>query len=160
MRSPILCASRHAARMRGKGCFMGFVKTRRALVVGCGEFGLAVADRLSSAGCSVVAIDKDPAAFNGLTASFGGETVVGDGADVSVLEECEIGLASYFVACTSRDSVNYFIARVASEVYGVEHTFARLEDADLIDMLEDGTVEPICPHALCLEAFCRIANMG
>ena len=56
--------------------------------------------------------------------------------------------------------VNYFIARVASEVYGVEHTFARLEDADLIDMLEDGTVEPICPHALCLEAFCRIANMG
>ena len=73
--------------MRGKGCFMGFVKTRRALVVGCGEFGLAVADRLSSAGCSVVAIDKNPAAFNGLTASFGGETVVGDGADVSVLEE-------------------------------------------------------------------------
>ena len=149
MCSPILGASRHAARMRGKGCFMGFVKTRRALVVGCGEFGLAVADRLSSAGCSVVAIDKNPAAFNGLTASFGGETVVGDGADVSVLEECEIGLASYFV-----------IARVASEVYGVEHTFARLEDADLIDMLEDGTVEPICPHALCLEAFCRIANIG
>lgn len=139
---------------------MAFVNERRAIVVGCGEFGLAVADKLSSAGFAVVAVDRDPAAFNGLSAGFGGETVPGDGADVSVLESCDVDRASIFVACTSRDSVNYFIARVASEVYGVERVFARIEDADLIEMLEDGTVEPICPHALCLGEFCRLAHVS
>lgn len=143
---------------KGEGA-MGIVKTKRALVVGCGEFGLAVADKLSSLGCAVTVVDTDAAAFNGLPASFGGETLVGDGADVSTLEACEIDRASYFVACTTRDSVNYFIARVASEVYGVEHVYARIDDGDLVAMLEDSTIEPICPHALCLGAFCRIANL-
>lgn len=138
---------------------MAFGKTRRALVVGCGEFGLAVAERLSDAGGAVTVIDRDPAAFNGLAAGFGGETVVGDGADVSLLESCEIDRAGLFLACTSRDSVNYFIARVASEVYGVERVLARIEDADLIELLDESTVEPICPHALCLREFCRLARV-
>lgn len=138
---------------------MGIVKTRRALVVGCGEFGLAVADKLSSLGYAVTVIDGSAAAFNALPASFGGETFAGDGADVLTLEACEVASASYVVACTTRDSVNYFIARVASEVYGVEHVYARIDDGDLVAMLEDSTIEPICPHTLCLGAFCRIANL-
>lgn len=133
---------------------------RRALVVGCGEFGIAVADRLSDAGLSVTVIDRNPEAFSGLSASFGGETTLGDGADVSVLEECGISQTSLVVVGTDRDSVNYFIARVASEVYGVEHVFARIEDGDLIEMLDETTVEPICPHLLCLGEFCRRAKIA
>ena len=135
-------------------------KVRRAIVVGCGEFGLAVADTLSSAGASVTVVDRAPDAFTGLAASFGGDTVVGDGADVSLLEDCGIARATLFMACTDRDSVNYFLARVAAEVYGVERVFARIEDADLIAMLDDTTVEPICPHALCLGEFCRVAKIA
>lgn len=136
---------------------MALVKLKRALVVGCGEFGLAVSDKLSSAGWSVIVIDRDAAAFAGLSARFGGESVVSDGADVAVLGECDIAKTSLLVACTERDSVNYFIARVASEVYGVERVFARIEDEDLIGMLDDSPIEPLCPHALCLGEFCRLS---
>ena len=138
---------------------MAYTGTRRAIVVGCGEFGRVVADTLSNRGWSVAVIDRCESVFAALDASFGGETVRGDGADVSVLESCEIKDASLFVASTDRDSVNYFIARVASEVYGVEHVFARIEDADLIGMLDDTTIEPICPHELCLGEFRRRANI-
>ena len=139
---------------------MALVKLKRALVVGCGEFGLAVSDRLSSAGWSVVVVDRAPAAFAGLSARFGGESVVSDGADVAVLEECDIAKTSLLVACTERDSVNYFISRVASEVYGVERVFARIEDEDLIGLLDDSPIEPICPHALCLGEFCRLSRIA
>ena len=139
---------------------MALVKLKRALVVGCGEFGLAVSDRLSSAGWSVVVVDRDPAAFAGLSARFGGESVVSVGADVAVLEECDIAKTSLLVACTERDSVNYFISRVASEVYGVERVFARIEDEDLIGLLDDSPIEPICPHALCLGEFCRLSRIA
>lgn len=139
---------------------MGLMSARRALVVGCGEFGRVVADTLSGAGYAVTVVDRNSDAFGGLEASFGGETMLGDGADISVLEECEIARASLFVSCVDRDSVNYFISRVASEVYGVEHVFARIEDADLITLLDETTVEPICPHALCLGEFRRRAKIG
>lgn len=139
---------------------MALVKLKRALVVGCGELGLAVSDRLSSAGWSVVVVDRNPAAFAGLSARFGGESVVSDGADVAVLEECDIAKTSLLVACTERDSVNYFISRVASEVYGVERVFARIEDEDLIGLLDDSPIEPICPHALCLGEFCRLSRIA
>ena len=133
---------------------------RQAIVVGCGEFGRVVAGRLSDVGYAVTIVDRNAEAFGGLEASFGGEKAVCDGADVSALEECGVCAASLLVAATDRDSVNYFIARVAAEVYGVERVFARIEDADLIGMLDDTTVEPICPHALCLGEFCRLAKIG
>ena len=86
--------------------------------------------------------------------------MVSDGADVAVLEECNIAKKSLLVACTERDSVNYFISRVASEVYGVERVFARIEDEDLIGLLDDSPIEPICPHALCLGEFCRLSRIA
>lgn len=139
---------------------MAFAKAKSALVIGCGDFGLAVSDRISSEGYAVTVIDKDPTAFAGLSARFGGESVAGDGSDVTLLEECGLSGASLLVACTERDSVNYFIARVASEVYGVERVFARIEDEDLTGLLEESAVEPICPHALCLDEFRRLMRIA
>lgn len=139
---------------------MGLVKVKQAIVAGCGEFGMAAADKLSSSGYAVTVVDRDEAAFGGLSASYGGQTVSGDAADVAVLEDCDIRNASLLISCTDRDSVNYFIAQVASEVYGVEHVFARIEDKDLIELLEDSTVESICPHELCLGEFCRLSRLG
>lgn len=139
---------------------MAFLNAKRALVVGCGEFGLSVVDRLSAVGYSVVVIDEDQSAFAGLSGRFGGESVVADGSDVSVLEECDIDKTSLLVACTENDSVNYFVSRVASEVYGVERVFARIEDEDLVGMLEDSPIEPICPHVLCLKEFSRLARLS
>ena len=138
---------------------MALVKVRRALVVGCGEFGLAVSDRLSDAGYAVIVVDKDPSAFNGLSAGFGGETVLADGADVAVLKDCDIEQTDVLVACTERDTVNYFLGRVASEVYGVERVFARIEDEDLASMLEEGTAQAICPHKLCVNELRQLAGI-
>ena len=56
--------------------------------------------------------------------------------------------------------MNYYIARVAAEVYGVERVFARIEDPALIELLDDTTVEPICPHTLCVGELCRQMRLG
>lgn len=132
---------------------MALVRMKRALVIGCGELGLHISAELSNARYAVTVIDRDPQAFAGLPTAFGGETVLADGADVSVLKESDIESTYVFVACTDRDSINYFLARVASEIYGVEHVFARIEDEDLIGLLEESVIEIICPHRLCLDVF-------
>ena len=54
---------------------MGLVKVKQAIVAGCGEFGMTVADRLSSSGYAVTVIDRDETTFGGLSASYGGQTV-------------------------------------------------------------------------------------
>ena len=79
---------------------MGLFRIRRAVVVGCGDFGSAVAEKLSSVGYSVTAIDKDASAFNGFASRFGGEMVLGDGSDVTVLEEHGVRDACLLAACT------------------------------------------------------------
>ena len=139
---------------------MGLFRIRRAVVVGCGDFGSAVAEKLSSVGYSVTAIDKDASAFNGFASRFGGEMVLGDGFDVTVLEEHGVREACLLAACTGEDSINYFVGRIAREVYGTERVFARIEDEDLIGLLDESTVEPICPHAICLAEFCRAARIS
>ena len=139
---------------------MGFLRIRRAVVVGCGDFGSAVAEKLSLKGYAVTAIDKDATAFNGFASRFGGEMALGDGSDVTVLEEHGVREACMLVACTGEDSINYFVGRIAREVFGVERVFARIEDEDLIGLLDESTVEPICPHAICLAEFCRVARIA
>ena len=139
---------------------MALVRVRQALVIGCGEFGMRVSDKLSDKGYSVTVVDRDAHAFDGLSTAFGGETILADGTDVAVLEDCGLKRVDVFAACTDRDSVNYFLARVASEVYGIEHVFARIEDEDLIGLLEESVVEAICPHRLCLDAFCQALRLS
>ncbi len=131
----------------------------RVMIVGCGDFGSTLASALSRQGFAVVAIDMREDAFDLLDGDFDGEAVTGDGGIVSVLEECGIAHASYLVAATGCETTNFFIAEVASELYGVEHVLPRVESTALVRLLDDLNASPICPRLICVDEFYRLSGL-
>jgi trk system potassium uptake protein TrkA len=139
---------------------MALMNRRRALICGCGRFGAALADALDQGGYRVVVIDMSDEAFDRLGSEFDGETLTGDCTNSSVLEEAGVKSAELFASATGRDSTNVLSAEIASDIYGVGHVYARIEDEDLIEVIEDRNIEPICPHLVCLDEFFRLTGMN
>jgi trk system potassium uptake protein TrkA len=101
----------------------------KVLVVGAGEVGFHLAQRLSEENQDVVLIESDPE-----RADFAGQqldvlTVVGNGASLSVLENAGIRGAQMLLAVTSRDEVN-LVACLAAKRLGVQYTVARISSAE------------------------------
>ena len=103
----------------------------RIVVGGCGYIGSAVAERLSAdPAMDVVVVDVDRHAFDRLGTSFNGDTVVGSVTDRGVLEAAGIRRADGFIAVTRSDNTNLMAVEVASNLYGVPRTVARLFNPD------------------------------
>jgi len=101
----------------------------RVVVLGAGEVGFHLAERLSRENQDVVIIESDPE-----RADFAGQqldvlTVVGNGASLSVLEKAGVKDARMLLAVTSRDEVN-LIACLAAKRLGVEYTVARISNPE------------------------------
>ena len=101
----------------------------KVLIVGAGEVGFHLAQRLSEENQDVVLIEADPE-----RAHFAGQqldvlTVVGNGASLSVLEAAGVRGARMLLAVTSQDEVN-LIASLAAKRLGVEYTIARISNPD------------------------------
>jgi trk system potassium uptake protein TrkA len=96
------------------------------IVGGCGNVGSTVATRLSEDSDDVVVIDSDPRAFDRLGTTFNGETVVGSVTDRDVLEQAGIASADGFIAVTRSDNVNLMAVQIATRLYGVRRSVARL----------------------------------
>lgn len=101
------------------------------IIGGCGRLGAEIAERLSEdADTDVVVVDTDPMAFDRLSSGFNGETLVGDCTDRDVLEHAGIGRADGLMAVTRSDNANLMTVEVATHLYGVPRTIARLFDSD------------------------------
>jgi trk system potassium uptake protein TrkA len=101
------------------------------VVGGCGYIGSAVAEQLSAdPTMDVVVVDVDRHAFDRLGTSFNGDTVVGSVTDRGVLEAAGIQRADGFIAVTRSDNTNLMAVEVASSLYGVPRTVARLFNPD------------------------------
>ena len=139
---------------------MSAFKRPRVLIVGCGMFGAGLASALSRQGCTVNVIDMAERAFELLDDDFDGETITGDGASSDVLEESGIFHTGYLVASTGHDATNLLIAEIATKIFGVDHVVPVVEEEALVEILEEAGVEPLCPHAICLEQFYRLSGLG
>lgn len=100
------------------------------IVGGCGYVGSAVAERLSADSDDVVVIDSDPRAFDRLGTTFNGDTVVGSVIDRDVLEQAGIADADGFIAVTRSDNTNLMAVEIATHLYGVRRSVARLFNPD------------------------------
>jgi trk system potassium uptake protein TrkA len=99
------------------------------IIGGCGRLGAEIADRLSAdPDTDVVAIDTDPAAFDRLGSAFNGETIVGNCTDRDVLERAGIVKADGLMAVTRSDNANLMTVEIATHLYDVPRTIARLFD--------------------------------
>lgn len=105
------------------------------IVGGCGFVGSAIAEKLSGdRDDDVVVIDSDPRSFDRLGSTFNGETVVGSVTDRDVLEEAGIADADGFIAVTRSDNTNLMAVEIATKLYGVRRSVARLFNPDNADV--------------------------
>jgi trk system potassium uptake protein TrkA len=100
------------------------------IVGGCGFVGSAIAERLSADDDDVVVIDSDPRSFDRLGSTFNGDTVVGSVTDRDVLEQAGIADADGFIAVTRSDNTNLMAVEIATHLYGVRRSVARLFNPD------------------------------
>jgi len=103
----------------------------KVIIVGAGEVGFHIAQRLAEENKEVVVIDKDAAALARLTDALDVQPLEGSGSDPKVLEEAGIQEAQTFLAVTDSDETNLIacffanvlapdvkkLARIRSEAY-------------------------------------------
>lgn len=99
------------------------------IVVGGGEVGFHLAERLSEETQDVVLIDSDAARAEDVGNRLDIMTVVGNGASLSVLEQAGIEKAEKVLAVTSVDEVNLIVSLAARRL-GVEYVAARISSPD------------------------------
>ncbi|MEX0869717.1 MAG: TrkA family potassium uptake protein [Nitriliruptoraceae bacterium] len=105
------------------------------IIGGCGRLGAEIAEQLSNdADTDVVIIDTDPLAFDRLGSGFNGETLVGDCTDRDVLEQAGIQRADGLIAVTRLDNANLMTVEIATHLYDVPRTIARLFNPEREDV--------------------------
>ena len=117
----------------------------KALIVGVGRVGSAVAGRLRDEGWEVVVIDESEEALGRLGPNWPGEFHLGHGMDTSVLERAGIADADAFVASTDGDNTNIVIAQVAKERYEVPAVAARILDPARAEFYARLGLRTVCP---------------
>jgi trk system potassium uptake protein len=102
------------------------------IVIGAGEVGSYLAERLSREGHDVVVVDLDRRRLGELAERLDVLTVRGSGTRRSSLAEAGVDRCDVFVAVTSDDEVNMVSCLLASQS-GVARTIARIEEPELRD---------------------------
>ena len=100
------------------------------IVVGAGEVGSYVADRLSREGHDIALIDDDAVRLRQVDDELDVLTVHGSGTHPKVLQRAGIAECDLLVAVTSDDEVN-LISSLFAKSYGVERTIVRIEAPQL-----------------------------
>lgn len=100
----------------------------RAMVIGCGRLGSALALELYRRGNEVTVIDRDPKAFYRLASDFTGITAVGVAYDRDTLEENGVQFMDAVILSTNSDEMNATTGRVVKDIYMVPRVVARLYD--------------------------------
>lgn len=88
--------------------------------------GADLAVRLSDEGHDVVVIDVSEQAFARIGTTFNGETVIGDLTDKAILGRAGIAHADALAAVTPSDNANLMAVQIATKLFEVPHTVARL----------------------------------
>jgi trk/ktr system potassium uptake protein len=100
----------------------------KAVIVGCGRVGAALADELDRAGWQVLIIDLATSAFDRLPSSFKGTAQRGDGTDEDTLRQLGADDADLFLALTEGDNRNVMAAQLAVEALGARGVVAKIND--------------------------------
>ncbi len=101
----------------------------RVIIVGAGEVGYHLAERLSQENQDVVVIERDAERAEQASDLLDVMTVVGNGASIPILEKAGIRDAKILLAVTSHDEVN-LISCLAATRTGVDYTIARISNPD------------------------------
>jgi trk system potassium uptake protein len=114
----------------------------RIVIVGAGNVGSYLAERLSGQGQDVVVVERDEGRASDLQDSLDAIVIHGNGASPVTLEEAGAGRADLLIAVSDSDGANV-LACHAGHLLGAGRTVARVEDRDLHAGLEDLGVDEV-----------------
>lgn len=117
----------------------------KAVVIGCGRVGSAVAKGLLAAGWEVTVVDQNEDALVRLGPSWKGGFVVGHGMDVSVLERAGIADAAAAVVSTTGDNTNLVIGQVLEKRYEIPCVVVRVLDPARAEFYANRGMRTVCP---------------
>ena len=117
----------------------------KAIIVGCGRVGSAVAKKLTKSGWEVTAIDENEEALARLGEHWTGGFVVGHGMDVNVLRAAGIEEADAVVVATNGDNTNIVVGQVAQKRFDIRCVVVRILDPARADFYKQRGLRTVCP---------------
>ena len=117
----------------------------KAVVIGCGRVGSAVAAQLAREGWDVTAVDENEDALARLGPGWRGGFVVGHGMDTAVLRRAGIEDADAAVVSTDGDNTNVVVAQVVQKRFGVDCVVVRVLDPARADFFARRGLQTVCP---------------
>jgi trk system potassium uptake protein TrkA len=132
----------------------------KALIVGCGRVGSALAKKLHEAGWEVVALDESEEALARLGENWPGEFHLGHALDIRMLEEAGIADADALIAATDGDNTNIVVAQVAKLRYDVPHVAARILDPARAEFYSGRGFDVVSPTGSAIESLSEWALGG
>jgi len=117
----------------------------KAVIMGCGRVGAALAAMLDAEGHDVTVLDVNPDAFRRLPPGFRGTRQAGNGIDQEVLARIGVGEADAFVASTQGDNRNVMASQMAKHLFGVPRVVCRIYDPIREEIYHGLGIETISP---------------
>lgn len=114
----------------------------RVVIVGAGEVGWFLAERLQAEGIDVVVIEVDGPRADALASELDVQVVHGTGSSPANLQAAGVGQADLLAAVTQNDEVNLIASALAKE-QGVGSTIVRLQAAELRGDAGAGLLETV-----------------
>jgi trk system potassium uptake protein TrkA len=108
----------------------------KIIIVGAGEVGFHIAQRLSEEGQDVVLIDKDPAQIKRITENLDVQAFLGSGTSPSLLKDSGIEAADMLVAATDSDEVNLIACLLARNLNQYMLKVARVRNQEFLEEKE------------------------
>lgn len=122
------------------------------IIVGSGESGLKLAQKLEERGENVVIIDSNESEVKKARRN-GFKAIHGDGRDTKVLKKAEADRAKILAATTHDDDVNMVVSQMSKSKFGVEKIIARVNETENRSAFEDIGVEHITSPESIADAF-------
>ena len=100
------------------------------VILGAGRVGSSLASWFLDSGSEVAVIDSDKKKTQILDEALGKICVLGDGANISVMEEAGLTRTDMFIATTGEDHINLIACQIARGKFEVHSTVSVLNEAN------------------------------
>ncbi|HLG09689.1 MAG TPA: NAD-binding protein [Gaiellaceae bacterium] len=117
----------------------------KAVVIGCGRVGSAVAKGLVADNWDVVVVDESEDALMRLGPGWRGGFVAGHGMDTVVLESAGVEGADAAIVSTDGDNTNLVIGQVLQKRYEIPTVVVRVLDPARAQFYADRGLRTVCP---------------